>query len=231
MSASPAFTRAGFLRGARTALPLSLGMFPFGLVTGVLSQTKGLTLFEAVLMSATVFAGASQLVALESWTEPAPVLAAGTAAFVVNLRMALMGPVLAPWFGQLRGWRLWSTLGLMVDHAFALSVTEMRSGRNDVAFLLGMGVMLWLMWIVQTAAGHALGSMARFPPGHPLYFGATAAFISLLVPMWRGASDALPWIVAATVAVAASQAMPGTAWHVVIGAVAGALVGALRRPG
>jgi len=223
-----AFTWAGFLRGARIAVPLSVGMIPFGLVAGILAETKGLSLFEAVLMSATVFSGTAQLVALESWSDPAPVLAAGLAVFIVNMRMALMGPVLAPWFDRLRGWRLWLTLGAMVDHGFALSVTEMRSGRNDAAYLLGIGAMLWLMWLIQTAAGHVLGTVVRFPQGHPLYFGATAAFITLMVPMWRGAQDALPWIVAGVVGIAVSQALPGTAWHVVVGAVAGAIVGALR---
>jgi 4-azaleucine resistance transporter AzlC len=225
------FTRAGFLRGAGIAVPLSVGMIPFGVVAGVLAETKGLTLLEALLMSATVFAGASQLVALESWSDPAPVLAAGMAAFVVNLRMALMGPVLAPWFDRLHGWRRWVTLGVMVDHGFALSATEMRSGRNDAAFLFGVGAMLWLMWLVQTAAGHILGTVARFPAGHPLYFGATAAFITLMVPMWRGLVDAVPWAVAGVAAVAVTQALPGTAWHVVVGAVAGAIAGAMRdRP-
>ncbi len=229
MTSPVTFTRAGMLRGASIALPLSVGLIPFGLVVGVVAQAKGLNLFETVLMSATVFAGASQLVALESWSDPAPVLGAATAAFVVNLRMALMGPVLAPWLDRLRGWRLWGSLGLLVDHGFALSITEMRSGRNDAGFLMGVGVLLWVMWLLQTIAGHVLGAVARFPPGHPLYFGATAAFITLLVPMWRGRSDLLPWTVAAAVALAVNRALPGTAWHVVVGAVAGALVGVAQK--
>lgn len=223
------FTRAGILRGVRVALPLSVGLIPFGLVAGVVAQSKGLSLVEATLMSALVFAGASQLIALESWSDPAPVLGAAMAAFVVNLRMALMGPVLAPWLDRMRGVRLWGTLSVLVDHGFALAITEMRSGRNDAGFLAGVGALLWVMWVLQTIAGHVLGAVARFPPGHALYFGATAAFITLLVPMWRGRSDLLPWAVAAAVALGVNRALPGTAWHVVIGAVAGALAGVAHR--
>lgn len=223
------FTRAGFLRGARIALPLSIGLSPFGVVVGVVAQGKGLSLFEATLMSATVFAGASQLVALDIWGNPAPVLGAALAAFVVNLRMALMGPVLAPWLDQLRGLRLWGPLAIMVDHGFALSVTEMRAGRNDAAFFAGAGVVLWILWIVQTVIGHALGTVAQFAPDHPLYFSATAAFVTLLVPMWRGRADLLPWAVAAVVALATSRALPGSNWYVMTGAVAGAAVGVAQK--
>ena len=92
-----------------------------------------------------------------------------------------------------------------------------------------LGVLLWAMWVLQTIAGHVLGAVARFPPGHPLYFAATAAFITLLVPMWRGRADLLPWAAAAVVALAVNHALPGTAWHVVVGAVAGALVGVAQK--
>ena len=37
------FTRHGVARGIRTALPLVIGTFPFGLVVGVISDQKGLS--------------------------------------------------------------------------------------------------------------------------------------------------------------------------------------------
>src|SRR5690606_31880002 len=122
------FTAAGFRRGMRAAAPLMIGLAPFGLVVGVMSQAKGLSLFETLLMSAIVYAGSSQLLALELWTDPAPLLAACLAAFAVNIRMAPMGAALAPWLEKLRGWRLWLTLGTIVDHSFAMGVADMRAG-------------------------------------------------------------------------------------------------------
>ena len=124
------FTRAGILRGARQAIPLVIGTFPFGLVVGVISDAKGLSMLETLLMSGLVFAGSSQLLALELWTEPAPVAAATLAALVVNMRLAPMGAALAPWLDRLRGWRLWGTLATLVDHSYALSAAEMRRGSS-----------------------------------------------------------------------------------------------------
>jgi 4-azaleucine resistance transporter AzlC len=223
------FTAAGLLRGARLTLPVLIGVIPFGIVTGIAAQGAGLSMVEAGLMSATVFAGAAQLLALSHWTHPADVLAAAVATLSVNARLILLGPVLAPFLARVRGWRLHLSLFVMTDQNWALAVTEMRGGGTDAAFLLGSGGALWLWWVVLTLIGHAAGAALRPPPDHPLYFAALAVFISLLVPMWRGRRDALPWLVSAAVAVTVARAIPGGSIHVVAGALAGAGLAGLRR--
>ncbi len=221
------FTRAGIWRGARESLPLWLGMLPFGLVIGVLADAKGMSLLEAVLMSALVYAGAAQLLALELWTDPAPIGAAMVAAFVVNIRMAPMGAALAPWLDRLRGIRLWGTLATLVDHSFALSVQEQRKGGRDAGYLLGVGLGLWASWVAFTALGHLAGSAVRLPPGHPLYFAAVAAFLSIMVGLWRSPRlDLGPWAVAGVVALAANRAGLPAPLPLVLGSFAGAALGA-----
>ena len=85
------FTRAGVVRGLKAALALTLGLSPFGMVVGMTADGVGLSLLETLLMSGLVFAGTSQLVALQLWSDPAPILAATLACLVINLRMAPMG--------------------------------------------------------------------------------------------------------------------------------------------
>jgi 4-azaleucine resistance transporter AzlC len=221
------FTRAGFWRGARASLPLWLGMIPFGLVIGVLADAKGLSLSETMLMSAFVFAGASQLLALELWADPAPIGAAMVAALVVNIRMAPMGAALAPWLDRLRGLRLWGTLATLVDHSFALAVQEQRRGGRDAGYLLGVGLALWVSWVPTTAIGHLAGSMVRVPPGHPLFFASVAAFLSIMVGLWRGPRvDLGPWAVAGLVALAAHRAELAVPLPLLLGSFAGAGLGA-----
>ena len=222
------FTRAGFMRGFRAAFPLGFGMIPFGLITGLLAARQGLSAAESLLMSVLVFGGSSQVVALETWNAEAPLLGAATAALIVNLRFALLGPVIAPWLRATPGRYRWFSIATLVDHAFALSVTERRAGRNDAAFLPGAATALMAWWIPSTIAGHAFAGGMALARGNPLFFAAPAAFIALLVPLWRGARhDALPWAGAALVALAAAQLLPG-AWHIAAGGIAGAALGALR---
>jgi predicted branched-subunit amino acid permease len=195
------FTRDGIRRGAITTLPVTLAMVPFALVIGVLGASKGLSALENGLMSALVFAGASQLLALELWADPAPVLAAALAAFVVNIRMAPMGAALAPWLDRLRGIRVWGTLATLVDHSFALSVAEQRAGGRDAGFLLGAGLVMWVCWVSLVLVGHLAGATLGLPPGHAFYFASVACFVSILVSLWRGPGrDLAPWALAAGVA-------------------------------
>ena len=224
----PRFSRSAVLAGARDSLPFTIGVVPFGVVVGLVAERQGLSLGEAALMSGTVYAGSAQLLALAAWASPAPVLAASFAAFVVNLRLALMGPVLAPWLNRVRGWRLWASLFLMADQNWAMSVREMQAGRHDAGYLLGSGLPMWVVWVATTALGWILGGAVQPPAGHPLFFAALAVFVSLLVPLWRGRSDALPWVVAGVSAWGISLMLPGTSWHIVAGALLGSLVGALR---
>jgi len=228
VTAPVTFTLAGVLRGARKGLPILTGLLPFALVTGITSQGAGLSLAEATLMSAVVYAGASQLVALAIWTHPPSLIAVTFAAFVVNLRLALMGPVLSPWLDRMRGWKLWSSLFFMTDQSWAMSVAEMNGGRRDAGFLFGTGFSMWLMWVSGTAIGFLVGARIRPPPGHPLFFAALAAFVAILAGMWRGRQDLLPWLVAAAASSLAARLLPGTFWYIVIGAVAGSTVGAWR---
>ncbi len=80
-----------FREGLRTILPLLLAVLPIGFVFGTVATGNGLSPLEAVLMSALVFAGGSQFVAMDLWTHPASWSALGFAALLVNLRHMLMG--------------------------------------------------------------------------------------------------------------------------------------------
>jgi predicted branched-subunit amino acid permease len=223
------FTAAGFALGIRRSLPLQIGMIPFGLVVGVTAQAHGLSLLETLLMSGLVVAGASQLVVLGAWTIPMSLVSATLTCFVINLRFALMGPTLAPWLDHIRGTKRWGSLFLLMDHVWALSLQEMQRGNRDAAFFFGAGFMSWVVWLITTGAGVLLGDIVQPESGHPLFFAALAAFIALLVPMWRGTKrDLLPWVAAAATAIGVSKLLPGTSWHILAGAIVGGAVGYLR---
>jgi 4-azaleucine resistance transporter AzlC len=224
----PRFSREAVVAGARRTLPLQVALVPFGLVCGVAAEGQGLSLLEATLMSAVCYAGSAQLLVLSHWTTPAPVLGATFAAFVINLRMALMGPVLGPWLDRIDGWRLWLSLFMMADQNWALSVQEMQRSRSNAGFLFGSGLVMWVVWVLGTAAGHVLGATIRPPPGHPLFFAALAVFVALVVAMWRGRGDLLPWAAAAGVSLLASRLLGGS-WYIIAGALAGAVVGVLQE--
>jgi 4-azaleucine resistance transporter AzlC len=226
------FTLDGARRGALAMLPILPGAVAFGVLWGFLAGEKGLGTLEAVAMSALVFAGAAQFLALELWTEPLPVAAIVTAVLIVNLRHLLMGPVLQPWLRGLPPGRAVLSLTVMTDESWSASVVELRRGGRDAAFLPGAGLLLWAVWVAATLTGRALGDVGPLIRDWGLDYLTTAFFVALLAGLWRGRRDLGTWLVAGVVAVAA-QAGLGDGWHILAGALAGSLAGAVvegRRP-
>lgn len=95
------FSVTGLCKGYITCIPIAIDVAGYGVLFGMLARQAGLTPFGATLMSATVLAGAAQLIAVELWGSPVPVLAVIVTTFVVNLRYVLMGAALRPWFSRL----------------------------------------------------------------------------------------------------------------------------------
>nr|WP_197052359.1 AzlC family ABC transporter permease [Halobellus rufus] len=126
VSFSLAGLRTGFLR----CTPIALGVAGYGVVFGILADRAGLSAAEATLMSATVLAGAAQLVAVEVWAEPIPVLAVVGTTLVVNLRYLLMGAALRPWFEDLTPLQAYGSAFFTADENWALTIGELRSGSD-----------------------------------------------------------------------------------------------------
>ena len=113
-----------FFAGARDTFPLIVGAIPFGIIFGTLALASGLSFAAAMAMSAFVFAGSAQFIAVG-------LLAAGTGwplivltTFVVNLRHALYSATLAPFVSRLPlRWQLAIAFWL-TDETFAVVVSR-----------------------------------------------------------------------------------------------------------
>ena len=226
------FTRAGVARGFRECLPLGLSVFAYGLVFGALAVRAGLPPWQAGLMSLTVFAGASQLMALDLWGPSLPAAGIILTTFVVNLRHVLMGAAMGDWLTRLPPGRAYGSLFFLTDESWALSMRELGAGGRDAGYLLGSGLCIYAFWFAATLAGAAASALAGAALADParlgLDFAFTAVFIALLRAMWRGRGDLLPWLAAGAVAWGASLVLPGK-WYVLCGGLAGGLAGAWRR--
>lgn len=222
---------ADFLAGLWQIAPVAVSAGLYALLLGALAAQKGLSPLEVAVMSGLVFAGASQFVAVELWGAP---LAAGTivlATLVVNFRHTLMGAAIAPALAPLGPGRAYLALFFLVDEAWALAMRRMADERLTLAFYAGLAIPLYLAWIAATTAGAALGRFVADPARYGLDVVFAAVFIVLLTGFWQGKRSLVPWGASAAGALASHFLVPG-AWHIFIGATAGALAAALLwRPG
>ncbi|AXS39368.1 branched-chain amino acid ABC transporter permease [Breoghania sp. L-A4] len=214
--------------GARLASPLLPGVITYAAALGAFAALKGLSLAEITLMNVMVYAGASQFVALEVWSEPLGlpliVTMVGVAA-AVNLRMILIGASLRPWFSALPVWQVYPALGIVTDPGWLLSMRYHAGGGRDWGIYLGSAALLYAAWVLGTIPGHVLGALVAHPEAWGLDLVMPAFFTALLVPLWKGRAQAAPWGVAAVVSVVVWQ-LAGGYWFIIAGALAGALVGA-----
>lgn len=222
------FTWNGFRRGFRLTLPLALSVFVYGLVYGMLAQKAGLSVAECLVMSLTVFAGASQFIAVEMWDIPLPVIPIILTTFIINARHLLMGAAVHPWFRHLKPLQAYGGIFFCADENWALVIREFRKGEKDAALLVGGGFAIYLFWFLASSFGFLGGTAIEDPAKFGLDFTFTAVFVALVVSMWHGKRDLIPWLVAAIVALLTEEWLGGK-WYILTGALAGSSLELFRN--
>ncbi|MDP8918572.1 MAG: AzlC family ABC transporter permease [Pseudomonadota bacterium] len=225
----PYFSVAGLRHGARAALPAFPGFIMFAIAFGTAAAQKGLSLGETLGLSAFVYAGASQMVGLEIWQQvwsPATILTIVTVTAVVNARMILLGATLQPWLRDEPLARTALNLFLLTEAGWLIGTRYHNEGGRDVGVLLGCALILWLVWLIATLTGFFAGALVPEPRRFGLDLVMPVFFGVMLVPLWKGAGSALPWLVAGVVSLIVHALVPGYAF-IIAGALAGVAAGML----
>ena len=136
-------------------------------------------------MSATTFAGSAQFAAASILDDGGGALAAIVAAILLNARYVPLSLAVASIFPGSRRRRLLESQ-LIVDESWALSG---RSGRFDYAILVGVGILLYVLWVGGTALGTVVGDLLD-PEAIGLDAAFPALFLALLAPYLRHAARA-----------------------------------------
>ena len=228
--APPFWSGAGFSLGVKQAVTAMPVMALFGFAFGAFAAHKGLTFFEATLMTALMFAGASQFVATEIWSHPLPSAAILTLCLVtatINMRFLLITASLRPWLGRLPARQTYPAMAVLTEPGWLIALRYRAEGGADAGTLAGSGFALWIIWIAGTMAGHVVGSLVAEPQRYGLDLILPVFFTVILVPLWRGARAAVPGAVAGMAALVAARYLPGS-WYLIAGAVTGAITGGLQ---
>lgn len=170
-----------FFAGMKAGVPVCIGYFSVSFGFGAMAIAQGLTIWQAILISASNLTSAGQFAGLT-------VIAAGAAMaemiltqLVINSRYALMslalGQRLGPEVGT--GKRLAAAF-FNTDEVFALGMS--RGKQLTTGFFVGAGVIAALGWTGGTAMGAIAGSLlpesVRMALGVMLY----GMFIAIVVP-------------------------------------------------
>lgn len=195
-----------FWDGVRAETPLIVGVFPFGMIYGVLALEAGLPPASAQAMSAVVFAGSAQFITTQMVQSAMPVLITVLTIAIVNLRHALYSASLAPYLTELPlKWKLLLAY-LLTDEAYAVTISHYRLESDMESkhwFFLGSGLALWTSWQTSTSFGILLGAL--IPESWSLEFTLPLTFIALVVPLLKDRPTLASALTAGVVAVLTYQ--------------------------
>lgn len=178
--------RAEFMAGTRAILPLLIGSIPFAIIFGALAVTNGVSPITAAAMSAIVFAGSAQFVAIGMMAAGAGNWIIILTTLIVNLRHVLYAVTLAPHLKHLsQRWLL--PLGFwLTDESFMVAVQRYnQSDRSPLKhwFHLGTTALFYISWQFFTYVGLWAGQAIPNPASWGLDFAFPATFLGMLMPL------------------------------------------------
>lgn len=205
-------------------LPISLFVVAFGAAFGLAAVQKGLAPLEATLMSVMVFAGASQFAAIEMWGGEVAIFPLMAVVFAINSRHLLMGASLYPMLRDLPPGQRYGIILVLTDANWAVAAQDYQNGRRNLEVILGGGLVLWIAWLIGTLLGVYFGGLLQDPQSLGLDMVLGCFLLAMALGGRKTPRVLVAWTVAATAAMMAYWWLPPHT-HVVIGALAGGVVG------
>lgn len=221
-------TRTGELGLAfRRTIPVMIGVTPFGITCGLMGLTAGLTPVETVLMSAMVFAGASQFIGITM--VGAGITGWGIIVFttlLINLRHLLMGVSLAPYMSKLSFLKQTGLSFFLTDESYALTISRIKEKEYSAGYQTVTSLSLYATWLLSTLAGVILGSYIPDPLAWGLDFAMPVTFLALLMPMLTDKISMTVCIVSAVTTVISYIFLPGK-WYIIIACLTASIAGGI----
>lgn len=172
-----------FFSGAKAMLPITTGVIPFGLVMGTVAADANLSLIQTMGMNTFVFAGASQLAALDLMLKDTPALVIIVTGIIINLRFLLYSAALAPVFEKEKFLKKFFTSYTLTDQTYtALIINEdkLKNNHEKISFYLGSAVVMFFAWQLSVLSGFIFGNFAS--KSISLDYAVPLSFIALVVP-------------------------------------------------
>jgi len=177
-------------------------------MTGVAMVKSGMSTFEALLMTLTVFAGSSQLAAIPLLAAGAPMWVILATACCVNLRFVVFSAHMRPFVMHLPLWQRLVTGYLTADLSYVQFIQRFPHVGADAdhrlaqqAYLAGNCGANWSSWMACSVLGVLLANF--IPTQWGLSFAGILALLGVLCSL---ASSRLRWVSAGVAGAAAVAA-------------------------
>jgi predicted branched-subunit amino acid permease len=223
-------TQRQFREGMAGSIPVLVAAAPFGMLFGALAIDNGMGLFEAVLMSAMVYAGASQMVGIELFGAKIAPWMIVLSIFAVNFRHVLYSASLSRLVSGWTGLQQVLAFFLLTDPQYAEAAKRSDNGQAvSFAWYLGFAAPIYVLWVIEAWLGASFGKLIRDPHALGLDFLLPIYFLGLTMS-FRRRPGWLPIVVISGGASIVAYLTVGSPWHVSLGALAGIVYAVIVAP-
>lgn len=172
-----------FKYGVKSMLPIIPGVIPFGLIMGTVAVEAGLNNLQIGQLNIFVFAGASQLAAVELLSNGVSAFIIILTGLIINLRFILYSAAFAPIVKNSSFLVKSATAYLLTDQSYAVSVAkekELSTNKQRLNFFFGNALCMSICWHISVALGVLFGNFA--PKSISLDFAVPLSFMALTIP-------------------------------------------------
>ncbi len=213
-----------YLNGIKKSVPVFFGFLPVAITFAIMASNVGMSGLETAAMSVFVFAGASQIMAVQMLGSGAGMLSIIIATFVLNLRHLIMSTCV---FRKVRIKNFFLKLfGAMAvtDEGFAIITTEDEENCT-VPFTLGTITLIYGSWVVGTLIGVLASDILPTIVADSFGVALYALFIALIVPDVKKNLRLLIIVAITAVMNSVLCLFLESSWSIIISTLAGAAVG------
>lgn len=164
-------------------LPIITGIVPFGAVVGTVCAEAQLSFFQSLMMNVFVFAGASQLAAVDLMNHGAASLVVIVTGLIINLRFLLYSAALSPVVQRSSFWTKLFCAYCVTDQNYAVMSAhenKLKNSQESIRFYIGASICMLLAWHLSVVAGFIFGNFA--PASLSLDFAVPLSFVALVLP-------------------------------------------------
>ena len=216
-----------FYSGIRRGVPVIISAAPFGLLFGAIAVQNGLTIPEALLMSVTIYAGASQLVGVELFSHHVAAWLIVLSIFAVNFRHVLYSAAIAKHITHFSTLQRLIAFFWLIDPQFAETERKGDGGETiTFTWYAGLALVIYIPWMIVTVIGGYLGTMISDPKTYGLDVLLPIYFMGLVLG-FRKRDNWLPVVAISSIASVIALKTIGSPWHVSVGALIGVFSAAL----
>lgn len=174
----------------RRSLPVMAGYVVLGTGFGILLETKGYGVWWALAMSAFIYAGSMQYVAIDLLAGGASLISAAVMTLMVNARHLFYGISMIDRYketGKKKPYLIFS----LTDETYSLVCSgDVPEGVDQKKYFFWVSLFNQCYWVAGSLLGALLGSFLNFNTAG-IDFSMTALFLVVFIEQWKSTTNHL----------------------------------------